>query len=615
MLFFLSLFIITTLLFVGNLISKYLDLNVFEKPIFAVGFITIFLNYLYFNLNLTVNTISYIYFFILIVCIIHGIILDKKIFKEIKYILSSVFFLLILFQIIFSSYGEQHYVFRGNQQDSFVYLSTALAFLNNTYEDLLFFRENLNIDWYQKHYLIRALPLIEFRPSVGLTIALLNNLKIIDIIFSGFLFKILCVSLTLFSSLYLFKFFEKNSIKRFILSYCFILSLFFFYNFEIDAFSLIFATPFLILILAYSFSLEKNLVKQKKIFLIKYTILWSLFFIIYPNGAAIFMTPIAFWILFIIIKNKFNFSDIRNIFVYLILFLLIIAPTYKTTILYLFEEIQVGLGFSYLPNYWGYYGAFILGRDNPIHDPNIVAEIKNQWSIQRPILEIIKNILIVNYEKGNNFLLLNFIPSTLGYFHLTLSQNNNFYLNIILGGILIYLNIFLIKKIFINSINLIIQNKNSDIILFKFLIIFFIIFFLYLVLTGNIWSAIKLYFIYSPIFFIFIFFDFNKSILPSYNLALYLLVLLPIYKYSVFNNGVGQLDSFPSIIHYKNKKYTEWSLDREKLSNCSKVNYDIEDEHEKIYLSLVFDKNFQNNSSLKCIISKKNNKFKIKTIK
>jgi hypothetical protein len=50
------------------------------------------LNYLYFNLNLTVNTISYIYFFILIVCIIHGIILDKKIFKEIKYILSSVFF-------------------------------------------------------------------------------------------------------------------------------------------------------------------------------------------------------------------------------------------------------------------------------------------------------------------------------------------------------------------------------------------------------------------------------------------------------------------------------------------------------------------------------------------
>ena len=180
---------------------------------------------------------------------------------------------------------------------------------------------------------------------------------------------------------------------------------------------------------------------------------------------------------------------------------------------------------------------------------------------------------------------------------------------------LIYLNIFLLKKIFINSKYLITNKKSNKIQLFKFLIIFFVIFFLYLVLTGNIWSAIKLYFIYSPILFIFIFFNFNKSILPSYNIALFILFLLPIYKYSVFNNGIGQLDSFPSIIHHKNKKNTEWSVDREKLSNCNEVKYDIEDKHEKIYLSLIFDKNFHNKSSFKCIISKKNNKFNIKEIK
>ncbi len=615
MLFFLSLFIITSLFIIGNFISKFLNLDTFEKPIFAIGFLVTFLNYLYFNLNLTINTIFYLYFFVLIASLIYSLIFNKIKFNELKYIFGSVVLLLILFQLIFNFYGEQHFVFRGNQQDSFVYLSTALAFLNNTYDELISFRENLNIDLYQKYYLIRALPLIEFRPSVGLSIALLNNLNFIDIIFSGFLFKILCTILTLFSSIYLFKCFEKKTFGIFILSHCFVLSLFFFYNFEIDAFSLILSTPFLILILAYSFSLEKNLINNEKIFLVKYIILWSLFFIIYPNGAAVFMTPIAFWIIYILFKNKLKFFEIKKLFIYIILFLLIIAPTYKTTILYLFEEIQVGLGFSHLPNYWGYYGAFILGRDNPIHDPNIVAEIKNLWSAQAPILEIIKKIFLINIEKGNSFLFLNFIPSTLGYFHLTLSQNNNIYLNIILGAMLIYLNIFLLKKIFINSKYLITNKKSNKIQLFKFLIIFFVIFFLYLVLTGNIWSAIKLYFIYSPILFIFIFFNFNKSILPSYNIALFILFLLPIYKYSVFNNGIGQLDSFPSIIHHKNKKNTEWSVDREKLSNCNEVKYDIEDKHEKIYLSLIFDKNFHNKSSFKCIISKKNNKFNIKEIK
>ncbi len=614
MIFFFSILIVLILFVVGNLISKVLNLNTFEKPIFAIGFFIILTNYFYFNLNLSINFLFYFYFLIVIISLFYSLFSYRKILKDLKYILSYVFLLLVFFQVIFSMYGEQHYVFRGNQQDSFVYLSTGLTFLNYNYNELINIKENLIFDLSQKYYLIRALPLIEYRPSVGLTLALINNFKFMDIIISGYLFKIICSILTLFSSVFLFKYFEKKEINKFILSYCFVFSLYFFYNFEIDAFSLILSIPFFILILSYSFSLEFYIINNHKKFLIKYTILWALFFVIYPNGAAIFMVPITFWILFIIIKNKLNFSEIKRIFFYIILLLLIISPTYKTTILYLLDEIKVGLGFSHLPNYWGYYGAFILGKDNPIHDPNIVAEIKNQWASNSPFFEIVKNVILINLEKANIFIFLNIIPSIFGYFHLTISQNYNPYLNIIFAVILTYLNFFLIKRIYKNSIVMICEKKNNEIILFKFLIIFFLLFFIYLVFTGNIWSAIKLYFVYSPIFFIFIFFNFKKSIIPSYSFALYLLFFLPIYKYSIFNHGIGQLDSFPSIIHYKNKSLTEWSVDREKIARCGEVNYDIEDQHEKIYLSLVFDKNLNNKNLSKCTVSKINNKFNIKTI-
>ena len=38
--------------------------------------------------------------------------------------------------------------------------------------------------------------------------------------------------------------FLKNKVENIILSYVFVLSIFYFYNFEIDAFSLIFSNPF-----------------------------------------------------------------------------------------------------------------------------------------------------------------------------------------------------------------------------------------------------------------------------------------------------------------------------------------------------------------------------------
>ena len=53
----LCLLIIFSLFFLGNLSSIFIKLNTFEKPIFAIGFLTIILNYLYFNLNISVQII------------------------------------------------------------------------------------------------------------------------------------------------------------------------------------------------------------------------------------------------------------------------------------------------------------------------------------------------------------------------------------------------------------------------------------------------------------------------------------------------------------------------------------------------------------------------------
>ena len=69
--------------------------------------------------------------------------------------------------------------------------------------------------------------------------------------------------------------------------------------------------------------------------------------------------------------------------------------------------------------------------------------------------------------------------------------------------------------------------------------------------------------------------DLSKDKLMITKKYIFLLMLLPIYKYSQFNNGIGVLDSFPSIINKDSKIYTQWSVDRSKLENCKSLKYDL----------------------------------------
>ena len=92
-----------------------------------------------------------------------------------------------------------------------------------------------------------------------------------------------------------------------------------------------------------------------------------------------------------------------------------------------------------------------------------------------------------------------------------------------------------------------------------------------------------------------------------------LLMLLPIYKYSEFNHGIGRLDSFPSIIKQENKKLINWTtLDKEKLLKCKDIKYDLFGKFEKIYVSLIYNKKIngtEDNKTINCKVELINNNF------
>ena len=592
-----------------NLPFKYLNINKFEKPIFSIGIIILLLNYFYFNFGLSLNFIFFLICILFIPSLIYTIIYFNKFKKKLFKLFYISLPILLLFELIYSFYGQQFYVFRGNQQDTFVYTSVGLSFFNYTHNELVNFRNNIS-EIFNKYYLTHALNLIYYRPSVSLIIGLLNHIAILELFFISFIFKILCTILVLFSFISFFDYFKLNKNENIFLSLIFILSFFYFYNFEIDAYSLILSLPFFILIMKYSINIEKILTSLN-LDLIKYIFLWSCFFIIYPNGAAIVMPPIFFLVIYVLFRNNFRINLIKNIFFSLILFGVITLPTYQTTLLYLYQEMIVGLYHG--PDYWGYFGAFIFGKDNPIRDLAVVSQIKSIIAQNYSIFNVFKEILILNYEKNSNLFFFNIIPSLFGYFHLTTNKLSN--INLFLIFILFILNILILKKILSNLFYLIFKKDNFSLII-KFFLIYFSIFFLLLIVYDNIWSSIKLFFVLTPIFYFLLIFDFSKeNSKPSISFLVILLIFLPFYKYSSFNHGIGKIDSFPSIIHLSNKQNTNWHINREKLYECDSLVYNLENRSEKIFVSMIFNRNKKTkNKKNKCIISKYKKKFKIETI-
>ena len=98
---------------------------------------------------------------------------------------------------------------------------------------------------------------------------------------------------------------------------------------------------------------------------------------------------------------------------------------------------------------------------------------------------------------------------------------------------------------------------------------------LMLLFKQQFWSVIKLYFYFSV--FIFILSVLNFAVLNGKikfkfnNILIFLIFIFPIYKFSVFNNGILRYDSFPSVMNKYSKININWSFDKEFFRDCKLI--------------------------------------------
>ena len=84
---------------------------------------------------------------------------------------------------------------------------------------------------------------------------------------------------------------------------------------------------------------------------------------------------------------------------------------------------EIPVGFSHKVDFWGYYGAFIFGKDNPVHNLEVVNQIKEMWASGNSLFNISLAAIKANIETGNIFFFLNIIPSIFGFYHFTTSDD------------------------------------------------------------------------------------------------------------------------------------------------------------------------------------------------
>jgi hypothetical protein len=590
---------------IGKILIKK-DLS--EQIIFGFVFFILVLNYLFFYAN--INFFYYLTFFFSFSLIIF--------FRDIFYKKNLLFFfqfflILIIINLLISvvaiSYGSQFYVFRGNIYDTFSYLSTASIISNYNYHQILEIISNSE----KKDLILNEYAnFINARPSVQIFIASLNNITNLDIFLKGFAFKSICFLLTFSSSYSFFSNYLNRFSQRIFYSLGFVFGALFFYVYEIDAFAQLLSLPLIIIITKNL--LELNIYQKSDLFL-KYLLIViysSCFFIIYPEGATVLLLPVGLYISYSIVANK-NISFFCKIYLFIILLLLFLfftLPLYSSTYKYLlFNQLNNGLNAN--NDFWGYYGAFILGKANPIYDYDSILIIKNLWKEKASLVDIIIAVKDLNIENNNQFYYLNILPSLFGFFHLTTTNNLNF-LNYLYIIILILMN-FLLFKIILKNLSQITRNFGNENNFYKILIFYFLILTLYLIFSKNYWTLIKIYTFYSFFIYIFLIYDFENKIFTNKFLIL-ILILFPIYKFSSFNSGIGSIDSFPSIMKKELKTNTSWFLDYKKISTCNHIKYKFNDKFKQVYLKLAlndFKIDVADNKTYDCRIIYNNNNFKI----
>lgn len=560
---------------------KFTDIRII-LPLLGQLLFILFITFLFNYLNLRVTSIFFLYFILSIFSIFYCLFFRMK---DLKYFFFSFIFLIfpivILFLLPIFMYGQNFYIFRGNHYDLFTQVSTGLLFANNNYADIgyIILKENFyHGQFYQKFskfYYSLALPNLGTRELQPLYLSFLFQTKFLNIDLLSYLLNVYSSS-SLSIAFYFFLSQFNNEFSRLqknFFSLIFSLSFWSIYIFEINAYAQL--TTYSLSIIF--FALVLNLQNFLRAFDLKYfnflCVASACIFLSYPEQSLILFT---FLFIFLIYNFRLVLLNKKLFIFYLFLFLFLISPKLISyaKLTFLMSQAQ--------NDWWGYFGSFILGKDNLVLNDDYVQKIKlilnnYDFNIFIKILEIIKFHLLNNYY----LVVTNIFPSLLGFYYLLPGKINN-YLFLILYFLFIFYLFFCISK----NLIYIFKFKNKYSFFFKVYIYLFFLLSILFLMQEKVYILLKIYFFFSPILFFIIFFRFNdKALLSPRYLLFFLMLLFPIYKFSISNSGISRIDSFPSIIDKNIKLNMNWSLNHNEIKKCSRLLLDIDDYFINLYVA------------------------------
>ncbi len=605
----------------SNSNTNYLISYFVGKSIFILNLVLFYnlLNYSLIVTNIIFFTLTFIFFTILIVK--NREFLTNILAIFFKFYLPIIF---ILFLIAFV-YEINFYVFRGNHWDWISQISMGLVFNENNYQDFLKiadFELSRNIEPvqnqigipFEKSYYFFSIQGIEIghRLIPAQLMGSLFLIKGLNIFLLAFTLKALIFA-SIFPAYYFFLNNFQNTISKlntYFICFIFSISTWSFYLFENDALAqlIVFSLSIVYFAIILKIFLE-SLQNQKYIYLL--TIVASSFFLTYPEQAIVIISTTF---LFFLVYFRRIFI-IKHFYFALGIFFILISKD-------LLEYINLSINMSTVSNdWWGYFGSYILGKENLVLDSGSVLKIKEIINNQEQfVLYKFKKIFDLHISNEYYFLPLTILPSLTGFYFLS---NPTFsFLNLLF---LIPFNLIIIYFL-IKNIKYLFFSTNNEVKFIKFFISISLILIIIFAFRNQLYISIKLIYFFSPFFLILIFINWKKE--PSVNILLLILMIsFPIYKFSVYNSGNMRLDSFPSALDQNIKKNLNFRFNHKQIEKCNTINLNVDDQIANLYLSLILDHkklNYLNNTSfanqdktndlimeVDCSIKIKNGKFNI----
>jgi hypothetical protein len=521
-----------------------------------------FSNIFYFFIYFSIDTITVIFIFLFFVSFYFNLKGSYKRFYSVN--ISNIFLsipILFFFLFLASIYGEQFYIFRGNYWDYFYYIKQALLISDNNFK-------NLPLHSYDLSEGITAVLSDKFNyeaPSISIILSFFLKLKFFSVFEHTYIFTTILLSLISIS--FNFIFFKINKVNYYFIPVVFTLSFWCLYIFEIQALRHLCSLGLFISSIGLLYDFNVNFNKKKIKYFLILIFIESSIFLIYSEFFLFNALFLLIYFFLLIFKKEISLLNYKIILIILFFLLIFSFPGYKSNLLPIINNIKNFKGLSSL-DFWGYYGAFIIGKNNLVNSSDFVENLKyqihfNNLGSYNLFFYIIKFHFLNNY----NLILVNIIPSFFGLYFLTAGSGG-----LLFAFLIIAISVYLIIKFLKNLYFIFNYSNNFNLILIS-LFVTWISCSVILLINSSYWGLIKLYFYFFIFFLITTFFVFEKNkrnfYLSPNLLLIFLLMLFPFYKYSQYNSGIGRKDSFPSIINSSLKNDFNWFIDRNKIKSCN----------------------------------------------